>query len=651
MTDMVRLLCVLFFMTLNVSSGFKFINKRQYVDESGAGNGFIENQFSGSEVNEGGDFAARIGFPQKNGNSFSSGSSLDSGERGFAGGSGGFGGSGMTSGGGGFPGRGTGDNFSGGSGPFSSNKDGGSPFSANGYSGSSGFGGGSFSSNSNGDGSMNSGGGAGPFSSNGNSGIQGGGSPFSAKESGGSGGMGGGSSPFSSGNGNNGGGAGLFSGNGNGNGRGPFTATGNGGSSPSAFNGGSGPFSVANGNGNNAGGMSSGGSSGSFSNAGNNAMNGGGSGPFNTVGGGGAGPFSNANGGGKMASPFSAAANSESSGSPFKTTNSNLGGKNPFDASKFQGVDFGSMGGSLATNNAVGNPMDAGSLAQTSGGPGGLSGSAFASNMGTDSGPGGLAGGTFYVGTDSSGPGGFAGGSFETDNTHESVYVNTESGLGDRQSSRFDTARYEQMLSQLYNPTNYDSQLLDKPFRAQTAHSSAGSLSGGKQTDEPGPFDTRPFKQVQSPFASHAGNQHQDTGSYHVDAASSLGGHNFAAVGYSGGSYNVDSGTYISGSAPYKAGSAAAYVSGNGASAGSATGYETPFDKHVDNYNELISNPFNSNIKSDPGQYNGGSYGTPFESSSNYGGMAERNPGGNPFHQGGNNAGTSMSFNNKLYNG
>lgn len=58
---------------------------------------------------------------------------------------------------------------------------------------------------------------------------------------------------------------------------------------------------------------------------------------------------------------------------------------------------------------AVGNPMDAGSLAQTSGGPGGLSGSAFASNMGTDSGPGGLAGGTFYVGTDSSGPGGFAG--------------------------------------------------------------------------------------------------------------------------------------------------------------------------------------------------------------------------------------------------
>ena len=78
---------------------------------------------------------------------------------------------------------------------------------------------------------------------------------------------------------------------------------------------------------------------------------------------------------------------------------------------------------------------------------------------------------------------------------------------------------------------------------------------------------------------------------------------NFCVFGFytlnliSGGSYNVDSGTYISGSAPYKAGSAAAYVSGNGASAGSATGYETPFDKHVDNYNELISNPFNSNVR------------------------------------------------------
>lgn len=51
-----------------------------------------------------------------------------------------------------------------------------------------------------------------------------------------------------------------------------------------------------------------------------------------------------------------------------------------------------------------------------------------------------------------------------------------------RQSSRFDTARYEQMLSQLYNPTNYDSQLLDKPFRAQTAHSSAGECGGGGLT-------------------------------------------------------------------------------------------------------------------------------------------------------------------------
>lgn len=60
-----------------------------------------------------------------------------------------------------------------------------------------------------------------------------------------------------------------------------------------------------------------------------------------------------------------------------------------------------------------------------------------------------------------------------------------------------------------------------------------GSLSGGKQTDEPGPFDTRPFKHVQGPFSSHTGNQYKGS-NYQVDAASSLGGHNFAAVGYSG---------------------------------------------------------------------------------------------------------------------
>lgn len=33
-----------------------------------------------------------------------------------------------------------------------------------------------------------------------------------------------------------------------------------------------------------------------------------------------------------------------------------------------------------------------------------------------------------------------------------------------RQPSRFDTAKYEQMLSQMYNPKNYETQLVDKPF-------------------------------------------------------------------------------------------------------------------------------------------------------------------------------------------
>lgn len=56
----------------------------------------------------------------------------------------------------------------------------------------------------------------------------------------------------------------------------------------------------------------------------------------------------------------------------------------------------------------------------------------------------------------------------------------------------------------------------------------------------------------------------------------------------------MDSSGYSSGSAQYNAGNAAAYVSGNKAAGGSSTGYETPFDRHVDNYNDLISNPFNS---------------------------------------------------------
>lgn len=41
-----------------------------------------------------------------------------------------------------------------------------------------------------------------------------------------------------------------------------------------------------------------------------------------------------------------------------------------------------------------------------------------------------------------------------------------------RQPSRFDTAKYEQMLSQMYNPKNYDNQLVDKPFGG---HEYAGS--------------------------------------------------------------------------------------------------------------------------------------------------------------------------------
>lgn len=58
----------------------------------------------------------------------------------------------------------------------------------------------------------------------------------------------------------------------------------------------------------------------------------------------------------------------------------------------------------------------------------------------------------------------------------------------------------------------------------------------------------------------------------------------------------MDSSGDSSESAQYNAGNAAAYVSGNNAAGGSSTGYETPFDRHVDNYNDLISNPFNSNV-------------------------------------------------------
>lgn len=54
---------------------------------------------------------------------------------------------------------------------------------------------------------------------------------------------------------------------------------------------------------------------------------------------------------------------------------------------------------------------------------------------------------------------------------------------------------------------------------------------------------------------------------------------------------------------------------------------------------------------SNPNQYSKGSYGSMFKSNNNYGGMSETNPGGNPFRQGGNKAGVSMAFNNKVYNG
>lgn len=56
-------------------------------------------------------------------------------------------------------------------------------------------------------------------------------------------------------------------------------------------------------------------------------------------------------------------------------------------------------------------------------------------------------------------------------------------------------------------------------------------------------------------------------------------------------------------------------------------------------------------MNSNPNQYSKGSYGTMFKSNNNYGGMSETNPGGNPFRQGGNKAGVSMAFNNKVYNG
>lgn len=56
-------------------------------------------------------------------------------------------------------------------------------------------------------------------------------------------------------------------------------------------------------------------------------------------------------------------------------------------------------------------------------------------------------------------------------------------------------------------------------------------------------------------------------------------------------------------------------------------------------------------MNSNPNQYSKGSYGSMFKSNNNYGGMSEANPGGNPFRQGGNKAGVSMAFNNKVYNG
>ncbi|XP_062576717.1 loricrin-like [Saccostrea cucullata] len=633
-------LFLFFIVTSNVICGFK-INKQEYHKRSG----FLGNQFSGSDRNGGDSSSAGTGFPASNERPVSfSGNLLNAnGGRDFSGSSGSP-----------FNSNGNAGIFPGSTSGSGGNQGGDGPFSGNG--GSGGFGGGSspFNSNGNGEGGF-------PGSNSGNGAIQGGGGPFNANgNGGGSGGFGSGSSPFSNGN----GGGGGFSGSNSGNGAmqgggGPFNANGGSGGSGS----GSSPFSIVNGNSNSGGSMSSGGSP--FSNAAKGGGKGMGPGPFSTAGNaGGSSPFK-ANGG-KMASPFSTAAKAGSGETPFKISNSALGGKSPFGTSTFQGVDFGSMGGALATNNAVGNPMDASSLVANSGGPGGLTGSSFATNIDTDGGPGGLTGGSFQVGTDSSGPGGLAGGGFpQTDNTNGAVYINTDSDLGDRQSTRFDTAKYEQMLSQLYNPNNYESQLLEKPFdgkdysssnsnsfgsgvnyvRGHTGHSSAGSLSGGKQTDEPGPFDTRPFKQVQSPFISHAETQYKGS-NYHVDAASSLGGHNYAAVGYSGGTYNIDS----SASSRYNAGNAASYVTGSGT--GSSSGYETPFDKHVDNYNELISNPFNSNMKSDPGSdYSHGSFGTPFESQMQSGGMGSENPGGNPFRQGGNKAGMSMTYNNRPFSG
>lgn len=63
----------------------------------------------------------------------------------------------------------------------------------------------------------------------------------------------------------------------------------------------------------------------------------------------------------------------------------------------------------MVSSTAVGNPIGSNSLAQSPVGPGGLAGSAFTTDTGTDGGPGGLAGGSFYAGTDSSRPGGFGG--------------------------------------------------------------------------------------------------------------------------------------------------------------------------------------------------------------------------------------------------
>lgn len=90
-----RIFFSLFFATFNAINGISF-DKRQYVDRSGTGNGFQENQFSGSELGNSGNVPpASLGFPESNRGLFSSTNNvanLDNDGRGFTGSASGFGG-------------------------------------------------------------------------------------------------------------------------------------------------------------------------------------------------------------------------------------------------------------------------------------------------------------------------------------------------------------------------------------------------------------------------------------------------------------------------------------------------------------------------------------------------------------------------------